>query len=252
MEVNANFYNVTGINNATYNQINSRPATGTQTTPDQNTASGKTDQLTLSQEGLQKSQTDNQLNSSNGAKNPDGTKQLSPADKQLIQKLKARDSHVRMHEAAHLSVGGSYIKGGPTYQYQIGPDGKAYAIGGEVTIDASPIPGNPQATIAKEEIVRRAALAPADPSAADIAVAGEASQLEAKAQEELQEKNAAKQNSQVGSNNSPVNQTETNPTTPADETNDDTAGNRLKNMLSQTYQVFSEMLQVGQLINQKA
>jgi hypothetical protein len=54
-----------------------------------------------------------------------------------------------------------------------------------VSIDVSPIPGDPEATIAKARIVRRAALAPAEPSAQDRSVAAEATALEHQARAEL-------------------------------------------------------------------
>ena len=103
----------------------------------------------------------------------------------LISRLKARDGEVRAHESAHIAAGGRYITGGASFSYQRGPDGAQYAIGGEVGIDSSPIPGKPEETIAKMRIVRAAALAPAEPSGADLAVAGAAAQAEASAVAEL-------------------------------------------------------------------
>ncbi len=102
-----------------------------------------------------------------------------------IARLKASDAAVRAHEAAHVAAGGSYVRGAASFTFQQGPDGKQYAIGGEVGIDVSPVPGNPQATISKMITVRAAALAPSDPSAADRAVAAAASQAEAAARAEL-------------------------------------------------------------------
>lgn len=99
--------------------------------------------------------------------------------------LKARDSHVRDHEAAHIAAGSGYVRGGATYSYQKGPDGRSYAVGGEVGIDSSPIPGKPEETAAKMVVVRSAALAPSDPSAADMAIAAAASLAEAEARAEL-------------------------------------------------------------------
>ena len=75
--------------------------------------------------------------------------------------------------------------GGVSYTYQRGPDGKLYAIGGSVMIDTSPIYGNPEATISKMQQVRAAALAPADPSAADMRVAANANSIENAARAEL-------------------------------------------------------------------
>ena len=109
---------------------------------------------------------------------------LSEEEQQVVEELKARDAEVRRHEQAHAAVGGQYA-GSPSYTYQQGPDGGRYAIGGEVSIDASPIEGDPAATIQKLQTVRRAALAPAEPSAADQSVAAAASAGIAQAQAEL-------------------------------------------------------------------
>ena len=121
--------------------------------------------------------------SGNGGKEkgPDG---LTEAERREVEKLKARDREVRAHEQAHKLVGGS-LAGQPTYETVRGPDGKQYAVSGEVKIDTSTVPNNPDATIRKMEIVKRAALAPAQPSAQDRRVAAEA---EAKAQQARQEK----------------------------------------------------------------
>lgn len=105
-------------------------------------------------------------------------------DRQTVSELTSRDAEVRAHEAAHASVGGAYA-GSPTYTLQRGPDGKAYAVGGEVGIDASAVANDPAATISKMEIVMRAALAPADPSAQDLRVAAQAQGLAAAARAEL-------------------------------------------------------------------
>ena len=110
--------------------------------------------------------------------------QLSEQEQQQLRELVARDREVRAHEQAHASVGGRYA-GSPSYTFQRGPDGRQYAVGGEVAIDVSPIPGDPQATIEKAQIVRRAALAPAEPSAQDRAVAAEATAIEQHARAEL-------------------------------------------------------------------
>jgi len=56
-----------------------------------------------------------------------------------------------------------------------------------VPIDLSAVPGNPQATLQKALTIRRAALAPTDPSEADQAVAAQATALAAQAQQQLRE-----------------------------------------------------------------
>lgn len=110
---------------------------------------------------------------------------LSEEQRREIDKLKSRDAAVRAHEAAHMAAGGSHVRGGAAFTYQQGPDGRQYAIGGEVGIDVSAVAGNPQATIQKMQQVRAAALAPAEPSGADRSVAAHASQVEARARAQL-------------------------------------------------------------------
>lgn len=107
---------------------------------------------------------------------------LSDEEQAQLDKLKARDREVRQHEQAHMAVGGGYA-GAPSYEYQQGPDGGRYAVGGEVSIDMSP-EKDPKATAAKMRQVKAAALAPAQPSSQDLSVAAQASQLEAQAQAE--------------------------------------------------------------------
>ncbi|NOY46365.1 MAG: hypothetical protein GXP50_13085 [Deltaproteobacteria bacterium] len=102
----------------------------------------------------------------------------------VIAELQRRDREVRAHEAAHAAAGGGLVRGGPSFRYVRGPDGRPYAVAGEVQIDTSPA-RDPETTIAKMETVRRAALAPARPSSQDLAVAARAAQEEARARVEL-------------------------------------------------------------------
>ena len=111
-----------------------------------------------------------------------------PEDQQAaIAKLRARDQEVRAHEQAHAAAAGGLATGGATFTFQQGPDGRQYAVGGEVNIDTSPVPGDPEATIRKARQIRAAALAPTEPSAQDRAVAASASALEAQAKLELEQ-----------------------------------------------------------------
>tara|TARA_B100001971_G_C18160727_1_gene521217 strand:+ start:111 stop:968 length:858 start_codon:yes stop_codon:yes gene_type:complete len=105
-------------------------------------------------------------------------------DTEQIKELKARDTEVRIHEQAHATVGGQYA-GSPSYEYQRGPDGTNYAVGGEVQIDVAEIKGDPKATIEKMQTVRAAALAPQEPSSADRSIAADATQKLMAAQAEL-------------------------------------------------------------------
>lgn len=115
-------------------------------------------------------------------------------DFEVIQELKKRDAEVKAHEQAHLSVAGRHAAGSASFTYQTGPDGTQYAIGGEVPIDVS-AEDTPEATIQKMETIKRAALAPADPSPADRQIAAEASAKEIQAMQELQNLQREKENS---------------------------------------------------------
>ena len=84
----------------------------------------------------------------------------------LISSLKSRDAEVNAHERAHAAVGGQHA-GSPSYSYKTGPDGVKYAVSGEVSIDTSRVPGDPQATLQKAQQIKAAALAPAEPSGQD-------------------------------------------------------------------------------------
>lgn len=109
----------------------------------------------------------------------DGTA-LSAEDAALLQKLKARDRIVRQHEQAHLAAAGGLATSAASFTYQRGPDGVNYAVGGEVHIDTSP-GRNPEDTIRRAQTIEAAALAPADPSGQDRAVAAQAAQMEREA-----------------------------------------------------------------------
>lgn len=107
---------------------------------------------------------------------------MSEEERQQVRELADRDREVRQHESAHKSVGGQYA-GGMSFEYEQGPDGQRYAVGGEVSIDISAA-RDPDATIAKMQQVKAAAMAPADPSAQDYKVAAQATQMEAQARQE--------------------------------------------------------------------
>ena len=121
----------------------------------------------------------------------------SPEEQKVIAELKARDREVRRHEAAHARTGGEFA-GTPSYEYTRGPDGRAYAVGGTTPIDVDPVAGNPEATIDKMQTVKRAALAPAEPSAQDRAVAARAEAEEAKARGELRQQSAEEEGTGAG------------------------------------------------------
>ncbi|WP_417070150.1 putative metalloprotease CJM1_0395 family protein [Niveibacterium terrae] len=101
-----------------------------------------------------------------------------------ITTLKNTDSKVRSHEAAHMAAAGGLSHSGASYEYTTGPDGKRYAVGGEVSIDTSS-GRTPEETLRKAEQIRGAALAPADPSGQDLQVAAQAAQMAMRARAEI-------------------------------------------------------------------
>ncbi len=132
------------------------------------------------------------------ARNP-GREDPSALEQQQLQSLKNRDREVRAHELAHQAVGGQYVTRGARYDLEKGPDGRLYAVGGDVSIDTSPVPGDPQATLAKAQVIQRAALAPANPSATDRQVAARASAMMQQARIELALQAAADRTNNPGS-----------------------------------------------------
>jgi hypothetical protein len=125
------------------------------------------------------------------------------AEKSQIDQLKKIDRETRAHEQAHKSAGGAYASAA-SYTYEIGPDGRQYAVAGEVQIDSAPIVGDPAASIAKLEIVIKAALAPGQPSAQDFKVAAQARAEIQKAQGELQSKKSDERQGKVDENGQPI------------------------------------------------
>ncbi len=101
-----------------------------------------------------------------------------------IKELKERDSEVRAHESAHAAVAGRLANGGPSYDYERGPDGRQYAVGGHVNISFGG--GNsPEEKRADALQAERAALAPAEPSGQDRKVAMKAHQAAVDAEQEM-------------------------------------------------------------------
>lgn len=118
-----------------------------------------------------------------GAKDARG---LSEEEQKEVTRLRLRDAEVRAHEQAHVAAAGGLAQGAIRYTFVSGPDGRRYAVDGEVSLDTSP--GNsPEESIQKAQRIRAAALAPAQPSAADLAVAAKALRMQLEAQNALRE-----------------------------------------------------------------
>ena len=141
-----------------------------------------------------------QSSESNEQENSNNQYELTQDQKMQVIELQRRDLEVRTHEAAHMSAGAG-LTTGASHSYQRGPDNKMYAIGGEVGIDTSP-GKTPEETLKKAAQIKRAALAPAQPSSADLQVAATATNMEIEAKMEIQKnqnqetKEKTEQNSQ--------------------------------------------------------
>ena len=151
-----------------------------------------------------------------------GTGDLAPEDEAQVRKLREQDAEVRRHEQAHKASAGQFASGGPTFTFETGPDGRRYAVSGEVQIDTSEVKGDPQATIRKMQQVRRAALAPGNPSSQDRAVAAQASQTERQARAEVSEQSRDSQASATGGSTAPTLRTDPQNASEAPPTADQT------------------------------
>lgn len=123
--------------------------------------------------------------------------ELSMEEQRIVTELQAADTNVRAHEAAHMAAGGG-LTSPASYTYERGPDNKMYAVAGEVGISTGE--GNtPQESLNKAQTIRRAALAPADPSPQDLKVAAQAASMEMSARAQIMQEKMA-QNSQNTNN----------------------------------------------------
>lgn len=136
------------------------------------------------------------------------SKELTEEEKEKVEELQKRDKEVRAHEQAHVAAGATSAR----YEYETGPDGKKYAVGGNASIETSDVPNDPEATIRKAQKIQRAALAPSDPSPKDRQVAAEARQMEAKARQELMEEKLSKiKGDETDANGKPVDEDKPQP-----------------------------------------
>lgn len=173
--------------NATGNENN--PNQTAVTSPERSQNSGNAAKEQNSQNGEQSSQNGEKTNEKGEKVNANG---LSEAEQRQVSELAATDAHVKAHEAAHKSAGGG-LAGAASYSYERGPDNKMYAVAGEVSISIGG--GNtPQEKLSRAQQVRRAALAPSDPSPQDLKVAAQAISMEMDARAKIAEQSQNEQN----------------------------------------------------------
>ncbi|HFE37222.1 MAG TPA: hypothetical protein ENK06_02225 [Gammaproteobacteria bacterium] len=179
MKISANL----GSQQANYNPLSGRPNAVRANEEISNARQQTKNQVSDTQKA---SKNDNaERNSADENKSKLSQQSLDGAERKQVADLKKRDAEVRAHEAAHLSAAGKHATGGASFEYKRGPDGKSYAVGGEVGIDTSPVANNPQATLSKAQQIQAAALAPANPSSQDRQVAAQATMMAAEARAEI-------------------------------------------------------------------
>lgn len=100
--------------------------------------------------------------------------EMTDAERAELSRLQARDSAVKQEEKGHAAAAGQYASA-PQYQYEIGPDGNAYAVGGHVDVSIASQGGSD--TRSALAALQNAALSPNAPSGADMAAFRQATML---------------------------------------------------------------------------
>ncbi len=140
-------------------------------------------------------------NSEYQASNNSNKEELTQQEKQEVAELKTTDAEVKVHENAHKAAAGGLRTSAPNYEYETGPDGKKYAVAGDVNISYQ-TSSDPEENLKNAQQLKAAALAPAEPSSQDRKVAMKAEREIAKARQEIQEEELKKEKEADGNNNS--------------------------------------------------
>lgn len=109
-------------------------------------------------------------------KQPD---ELSDRDRAEVAELQARDGAVRREEQAHAAAAGA-LAGPIQYDYRTGPDGRRYAVGGQVPIRDA-VASSPEAAARAGGKLAAAAMSAQSPSAADYQAAADGYRIAAEA-----------------------------------------------------------------------
>lgn len=102
----------------------------------------------------------------------------NPQAESETSQMESRSRRIVEHENRHAAIlrdaPDNTADAKPQFVHKQGPDGRKYAVAGEVNTDLKPIPGNPHATEQKAESVYRSALGNADRSQSDYDAARQA------------------------------------------------------------------------------
>ncbi|MDP8209147.1 MAG: putative metalloprotease CJM1_0395 family protein [Candidatus Electryonea clarkiae] len=107
-------------------------------------------------------------------------------EKEKIRDLKERDKKVREREQEHQRLAGNLTDGTPVYRYEIGPDGKQYAVEGHTNIRVRE-GRTPEKRLRNAERAERAARAGGAVTPQSSQIAFEAGQEASKARKEIEE-----------------------------------------------------------------
>ncbi len=115
-----------------------------------------------------------------------GEEELTQQEQREVSELKTTDAEVKAHENAHKAAAAGLSTSAPNYEYETGPDGKKYAVAGDVNVSYQSS-SDPEVNLKNAQQLRAAALAPADPSSQDRKVAMQAEREIAQARQEILE-----------------------------------------------------------------
>ncbi|MBD3166758.1 hypothetical protein GF324_09180 [bacterium] len=108
------------------------------------------------------------------------------AEEERTRDLEERDEKVRRRAEAQKAAAGSLAGGSPVYQYEIGPDGRQYAVSGHVNIKVRE-GRTPEERLKNAEKAERAATAGGEITPKSAQIAAEARREARRAREEIEE-----------------------------------------------------------------
>jgi len=104
----------------------------------------------------------------------------------VVQQLAAVDREAKAYEQTDAAIASSDTTN-PGFDYESSLDRPIYSVSGQASIDTSAVENDPRATLEKAQVIIRAALSAAEPSAADRQVVSQAKALALQAMSELGE-----------------------------------------------------------------
>ena len=84
--------------------------------------------------------------------------ELDAEERAELRRLQARDARIRAKEMARLGAAGSLALSGARFRFEVGPDGRKYAVDGEVRVDTAH-EGDPERNLEKARQLQVTALA---------------------------------------------------------------------------------------------